>query len=80
MPATAEFAKDVSAVRLHRFEGSVLWTFERPERVKLAPVVWSDTSLTKATCRNVLIDLMNGRKADDAQTVSYFIQTESREN
>jgi len=80
MPATAEFAEDVSAVRLHRFEGSVLWTFERPERVKLAPEVWSDTSLTKATCRNVLIDLMNGHKADDAQTVSYFIQTESREN
>lgn len=59
----------VSTVRLTRFGGSVVVTFDRPCRVKLAPP-WADTYQTHSACRNLLIDLSE----NDARTVSYRIE------
>ena len=56
-PATAEFSENVSAVLLKRFDGVVRITFDQPQRVKLSPEDWADTFVTRATCRNVMIDL-----------------------
>lgn len=59
-PATAEYRDRVTAVKLTRFTGAVQVAFDRPRRVKLSPAVWKDTYLSRATCRNVLIDLLEG--------------------
>ena len=67
-PATAEFSENVSAVLLKRFDGVVRITFDQPQRVKLSPEDWADTFVTRATCRNVMIDL---RKSSH---VSYTIR------
>lgn len=58
VPATDTFREKVQTVRLTRFKGAVLVTFDQPRRVKLSPAVWKDTYLSRATSRNVLIDLM----------------------
>ncbi len=55
--ATPEY-QQCSAVRLTRFDGTVLITFDKPRRVKLSPEPWNDTYLTRAACRNVMIDLL----------------------
>ena len=77
-PATAEYQEKVTAVKLTRFGGAVLITFDRPRRVKLSPAVWEDTGFTKSNCRNVLIDLLeSGDKAvalKDAKKVGYRIE------
>ncbi len=57
--ATAQSVENVQAVRLTRFCGSVMVTFDKPQRVKLSPANWSDTWFTKAVARNVLIDLLD---------------------
>lgn len=57
-PATAEFQDKVTAARLTRFDGQVLTKFARPRRVKLSPEDWQDTYLSRAACRNILIDLL----------------------
>ena len=57
-PATAEYQDKVEAVKLTRFNGTVQVRFERPRRVKLSPQDWTDTYLSGAVCRNVLIDLL----------------------
>lgn len=59
MPGTVEFAEAVSRVRLKRFDGAVLITFDRPRRVKLSAEDWQDTYLTRGVCRNVMIDLLD---------------------
>ena len=59
-PATEDYQDQVTAVKLTRFTGSVRITFDRPQRVKLAPAVWSDRYLSKAQCRNLMIDLLDG--------------------
>ncbi|MBM4068986.1 MAG: hypothetical protein FJ271_08595 [Planctomycetes bacterium] len=56
-PATDRFAA-VQAVRLTRFDGAVLITFDRVRRAKLSAADWSDTFLSRGTARNVLVDLM----------------------
>ena len=64
MTATDQFSANVQAVRLSRFAGAVRIQFDRPQRVKLSPADWSDRFLGHASCRNVLIDLLeNGDKA-----------------
>ena len=55
---TPAYQEKVTAVRLSRFTGTVQLTFDRPRRVKLSPTDWKDTFLSKATCRNVMIDLL----------------------
>lgn len=56
--ATAEYHSSVTAVRLARFSGMVEIIFSEPQRVKLSPEVWNDTWITRASCRNLLIDML----------------------
>ncbi|MCX5658788.1 MAG: hypothetical protein NTW19_03590 [Planctomycetota bacterium] len=81
-PATEQYAADVAAVRLTRFKGSVVVRFDRPRRVKLAPTEWVDTFMTRATCRNVLVDLLeSGDKpaaVKEARKVGYMIEAEKK--
>lgn len=81
-PATERFAENVQAVRLTRFTGAVVVTFERPRRVKLSPTEWADTYLSRGTARNVLIDLLeNGDRAlpvKGSRTVAYRIAPAAR--
>jgi hypothetical protein len=81
VPASADWAEGVAAVRLTRFTGSVIITFDWPRRLKLAPEEWADTYLSKATCRNLLIDLLENKdqpKVLRLPTVSYHLQAEPR--
>lgn len=73
MPARDSFADGTRYVRLTRFGASVLITFDRPCRVKLAPV-WADTYQTRAACRNLLIDMLD----NDARTISYRIEAATK--
>ena len=76
-PATDQYAK-VQAVKLTRFDGAVIVKFDAPRRAKLSPAEWADNWFTKATARNVLIDLLdNGDKpatVTAARKVSYRIE------
>jgi hypothetical protein len=69
LPATADYQEKVTAVKLTRLNGAVQIKLDRPRRVKLSPNDWKDTYLTAATCRNVMIDLLEG----GGTTVSYQI-------
>lgn len=60
LPATGEYRDKVTAVKLTRFQGEVRIAFDEPQRVKLSPGDWTDTFLTRARCRNVMIDLRDG--------------------
>lgn len=74
-PATDQYAS-VKAVKLTRFSGAVIVTFDKPARVKLAPEEWTDTGFTKSACRNVLIDLLGSASPaaiKEARSVSYSI-------
>ncbi|MFM8271605.1 MAG: hypothetical protein ACKODX_04640, partial [Gemmata sp.] len=77
-PAADTFTANVSAVRLTRFKGTVVVTFERPRRVKLSPAEWADTYLSRGTARNVLIDLLEtGDKPaalKESRAVAYRIE------
>lgn len=81
IPATDTFADKVTGVRLSRFSGAVAITFDRPCRVKLASQ-WADTYMTRAACRNILIDLLeNGDRPkviNDVRTISYRIEAVAR--
>ena len=75
--ATTELKQGIRAVKIERFDGAVLITFAKPAWVKLSPEVWVDRYQTKATCRTILIDLLeSGDKPvalTDEKTVSYTI-------
>ncbi|MBI2808783.1 MAG: hypothetical protein HYX68_27660 [Planctomycetes bacterium] len=60
LPATSEYRDKVTAVKLKRFQGEVRITFDQPQRVKLSPADWTDTFLSRARCRNLMIDLLEG--------------------
>lgn len=66
-PATDKFVT-VRAVRLTRFAGAVVVTFDRPRRAKLSATEWSDTFLSRGTARNILVDLME--TSDVASTLA----------
>lgn len=80
-PATEQFTEGVEAIRLSRFTGSVLITFDKPRRVKLAPE-WVDGFMSRATCRNVLIDLLESgdtpAAVKESRTVHYKIEAEKK--
>ena len=57
-PATTTAVK-ATAVKISRFKGAATVTFEQPQRVKLSPKAWADAYLSRASCQNVLIDLLN---------------------
>ena len=60
VPATVEPQAKVSAVRVERFGGAMVLTFDRPRVVRLSPRDWTDGFQTQATCRTLLIDLLDG--------------------
>jgi hypothetical protein len=74
---TPEPQRNVTAVRITRFTGAVQITFDRPRRVQLSPQDWKDTYMSGATCRNVLVDLLEAGDAPGVlkgeRTVSYTI-------
>ncbi len=81
--ATDQYAEKVQAIRVTRFSGAVLVTFDKPCRAKLSPAQWTDGWLNRgATCRNVLIDLLdNGDQSaplTGRKSVSYTIRPASR--
>jgi hypothetical protein len=57
-PAGVEWTDHVKAVRLTRFDGAVEIDFDEPQRVRLSDTDWTDSFITRATCRNILIDLL----------------------
>ena len=58
LPATETLTSNVTAARLRRFDGAVDVIFDRPSRVKLAPV-WDCKYMCYPSCRNILIDLLD---------------------
>ena len=76
--ATSEYLADVRAVRLTRFEGAVEIRFDRPRRVKLSPADWADAYLSRAICRNVLVDLLENNDqpttVKEAKKIGYRIE------
>lgn len=76
-PAAATWAEQVKAVRITRFTGSVVITFDTPRRVKLSAADWTDPFLSKASCRNVLVDLLENKDQSapvkEAKSVKYTI-------
>lgn len=81
--ATEKATDKVQAVRLTRFKGAVLVTFDQPRRVKLSPTEWADTGFTRSTSRNVLIDLLesgdNPATLQEAKKVAYRIEAAVKE-
>ncbi len=77
-PGGTAYMENVQAVRLTRFDGAVLISFDQPRRVKLAPDEWKGEYLNSAMCRTVLIDMLenNDKPAPVtvAKTVSYRIE------
>jgi hypothetical protein len=77
-PATEAYVEGVKAVRITRFGGAILITFNKPRRMKLSAADWNDTFITRATCRNVMVDLLeSGDKPavlKDAKKVAYRIE------
>ncbi len=80
--ATTEYQDHITAVKLTRFGGSVRITFDRPQRIKLSPEDWTDRYLSKAQCRNLMIDLLDGAAMPvvwhGEKSVSYQIEAISR--
>jgi len=76
--ATDKYQEKVTAVRVKRFKGAVRITFDRPRRVKLSPADWKDTFLSRASCRNILIDLLagGGGTAPKNASIAYTIAPE----
>jgi hypothetical protein len=59
-------------------EKRFLISFDKPCRVKLSPEEWKDAYLTRAICRNVLVDLLGSANKpavlNEARTVAYRIE------
>ena len=76
-PATEQTTAAVTAIRLTRFDGAVAIRFDRARRAKLAPQ-WTDTFMTRASCQNVLVDLLenNDQPAPitKAKSIAYRIE------
>ncbi|MDA1142865.1 MAG: hypothetical protein O3B01_30255 [Planctomycetota bacterium] len=62
VPGTAEWQVNVNSIVLSRFGGGVRIDFDTPQRVKLSPSEWSDTFMTRVTCRNIMVDLLHADK------------------
>jgi hypothetical protein len=65
----------VKAVRVERHGGGMLLTFDRPRVVELAPRTWTDGFQTQATCRTLLVDLLDGAgpRAVESAAVEYTL-------
>ncbi len=72
VPASDDY-QPATAVRLTRFAGAVAITFDRARRVKLSPGEWQDDYLSRAVCRNLLIDLLEEGPLSGGRTITYEI-------
>jgi len=54
----------VSAIRVKRFEGGALIEFEHPQRARLSPSYWEDNYQSRATLRNVMLDLLTDENTE----------------
>jgi hypothetical protein len=68
-PATEEPHDGVTVIRLTRFNGEIRITFDEPQRLMLSPQDWKDTYITRAVCRNIMVDFL----ASGTKTVAYTI-------
>lgn len=57
----------VKAVRVTRYAGKVLIVFDRPRRLRLSPKDWVDGYQSRATCRTLLVDLLEGTAGKDGE-------------
>lgn len=73
--ATSTYQAGVTAVRLSRFAGQVQIDFDRARRVRLADSDWQDNYMSRAACRNILIDLLEN---DDQPVVFENAETKYR--
>lgn len=64
-PATVEPVSGVTAIHIDRQQGGVDIVLAKPARVRLSPGTWVDGYLSSATCRNVMIDLLDGQERPD---------------
>ncbi|MCX5660649.1 MAG: hypothetical protein NTW19_13140 [Planctomycetota bacterium] len=75
--ATPAYVEKVTAVRITRFNGAAVITFDRPRRVKLSPAETGPGFLTGGVSRNILVDLLEsgGQPAaiKEARTVTWTI-------
>jgi hypothetical protein len=58
--AAAGTTPGVEAIRIQRFDGAVEVKFSRPRTVRIAPQPWLDGFQTRAECRTILVDLLEG--------------------
>ncbi len=68
--ATPRPQASVKAIRVERFQGALLVTLDRPRTVQLAPGEWKDGFQTRATCRTVLVHLLEGGPPQKLETAS----------
>ena len=75
LAAEARPQSSVKAIRVDRLGGAVLIVFDRPRTVELSPRAWTDGFQTQATCRTLLVDLLDGQspKAPGAVRIDYTI-------
>ncbi|MBM4067674.1 MAG: hypothetical protein FJ271_01830 [Planctomycetes bacterium] len=64
MQAVARPVADVKAVRVQRLKGGMLLTFDRPRTVEVSPRNWTDGYQTRATCRTLLVGLLQSGRGD----------------
>lgn len=75
-PLPAERTVQAVKLRVERFNGAIDIDLDRPRPMKLSPQEWLDGYMSSATCRNVLIDLLQagGREHTfESLNVSYRI-------
>ena len=80
-PLPADRTVSTAKVRIERIQGAIEMEFDRAWPMKLSAKEWVDGYMTSATCRNVLIDLLNAKGADQAfetVSVSYRIAPASK--
>jgi hypothetical protein len=81
VPATDQYTI-ASAVRLARFDGAVVIRFSKPRHIKLSPADWMGKYIDHASCRNILIDLLDNNELPtsikDAKSVTYRIEPENK--
>ncbi|MEI8309397.1 MAG: hypothetical protein WCH98_01440 [Verrucomicrobiota bacterium] len=59
--ATVETTKNVEAIRVKRFAGTIEILLEKPQDARLSPEEWADDTQSRVVCRNVLIDFPRGK-------------------
>ena len=73
--ATADSVDGVDAVRVDRFDGSVIVEFTEAQRVRLSPEIWTDGYQSSVACRNVMVELFDASRAGKAFTKARLTYT-----